>query len=235
MPQYIVPIRFGSRIFAPRLFTTLLRSCADRLALRSAAGSCGVPMRSARCMQVRRGRRRHADHRRHAAAAPLSTHRGHGHIRSDASSPDRQHEQRRRARGLFRDHAVCIAGGGWVLVNRGWVPVGASRAEQPPIEVSAGARELHGRTDNLPRAGIGLGEPAALWRLPIPWSRIFRRARKSRSFCARRSGARAAEVVLLDRRRARRLPAPWQAPGFPPMRHVAYAVQWFGSRAHLGA
>ena len=54
----------------------------------------------------------------------------------------------------------ALRGGGWVLVNRGWVPIGASRAARPQIDVSADERELHGRTDNLPRPGMQMGERA---------------------------------------------------------------------------
>ena len=38
----------------------------------------------------------------------------------------------------------------------------------------------------------------------------------------------AAELVLLDAGEPDGYLRQWQAPGFPPMRHVAYAVQWFG-------
>jgi surfeit locus 1 family protein len=34
--------------------------------------------------------------------------------------------------------------------------------------------------------------------------------------------------VLLDANEPEGYVAQWQAPGFPPLRHVAYAVQWFG-------
>jgi surfeit locus 1 family protein len=48
--------------------------------------------------------------------------------------------------------------GGWLLVNRGWVPLGASRADKPRIDAPANEREIHGRTDHLPRPGIQMGE-----------------------------------------------------------------------------
>jgi surfeit locus 1 family protein len=38
----------------------------------------------------------------------------------------------------------------------------------------------------------------------------------------------ATDLVLLDAGDPDGYWRQWQAPGFPPMRHVAYAVQWFG-------
>jgi cytochrome oxidase assembly protein ShyY1 len=42
------------------------------------------------------------------------------------------------------------------------------------------------------------------------------------------SWAPAAEVVLLDAGEPDGYLRQWQAPGFPPIRHIGYAVQWFG-------
>ena len=36
------------------------------------------------------------------------------------------------------------------------------------------------------------------------------------------------ELVLLDAREPQGFLRQWQAPGFGPERHIAYAVQWFG-------
>ena len=43
-----------------------------------------------------------------------------------------------------------------------------------------------------------------------------------------REWTRAANVLLLDPGEPDGYLRQWQAPGFPPMRHLAYAVQWFG-------
>jgi len=40
--------------------------------------------------------------------------------------------------------------------------------------------------------------------------------------------------VLLDAGEADGYRRLWTPPGFPPMRHLAYAAQWFGLAAALG-
>jgi surfeit locus 1 family protein len=64
--------------------------------------------------------------------------------------------------GYFVITPFALAGGGWVLVNRGWVPLGASRAERPPIAVAGDARQVRGRADNMPSPGIQMGTKAEL-------------------------------------------------------------------------
>jgi surfeit locus 1 family protein len=41
------------------------------------------------------------------------------------------------------------------------------------------------------------------------------------------SWSTATELVLLDASEPEGFVRNWQAPGFPPVRHIAYAVQWF--------
>jgi surfeit locus 1 family protein len=42
------------------------------------------------------------------------------------------------------------------------------------------------------------------------------------------SWTHAADLVLLDAAEPDGYVRNWTAPGFPPMRHIGYAVQWFG-------
>lgn len=125
-----------------------------------------------------------------------------------------------------------LAGGGWLLVNRGWVPLGASRADLPRIGVAGNAREIRGRADHLPRAGIDMGRPAPL-APPYPVVAGFPTHDEIAALLHESRWTRAAPVVLLDAAEPDGYVRDWQPPGFPPMRHIAYAVQWFGLAAAL--
>jgi surfeit locus 1 family protein len=125
-----------------------------------------------------------------------------------------------------------LAGGGWVLVNRGWVPLGASRADKPRIDVPSNVHEIQGRTDNLPRAGIQMGDRIPL-APPYPVVANFPTRAEIAALLHESDWTQAAQVVLLDAAEPGGYLREWQPPGFPPMRHVAYAVQWFGLAAAL--
>jgi len=226
--QYIVPIRFGSRIFAPRPFTTLLTIALIALLL-----SLGR-------WQLRRADQKRALDDAFAAGAERTLvidSQTHGlpryqHIEATGKyDPTRQilidniSNAEGRA-GYFVITPFALQGGGWVLVNRGWVPTGASRAEKPPIEVSSGVRELHGRIDNLPRAGIRLGQSVRL-ASPYPVVANFPTHAEIAQLLRETSWIPATELVLLDAGEPDGYLRQWQAPGLLPMRHVAYAVQWF--------
>ena len=71
------------------------------------------------------------------------------------------------------------------------------------------------------------------WRRLIRWLRIFRRRRRSRRCCGGSAWAHAANLVLLDPGEPDGYLRQWQPPGFPPIRHIAYAVQWFSLAAAL--
>jgi surfeit locus 1 family protein len=119
-----------------------------------------------------------------------------------------------------------LAGGGWVLVNRGWVPLGASRAARPSIPVVGNLRTIRGRADNLPSPGIKMGVPAPL-APPYPVVAAYP-TREDVARLLKESNWASVDVILLDAGEPDGYVRNWAPPGFPPMRHIGYAVQWFG-------
>jgi surfeit locus 1 family protein len=128
--------------------------------------------------------------------------------------------------GYFVITPLQLAGGATLLVNRGWVPLGATRADMPNVTVDAAPRVIHGRADHLPIAGISMGVPAPLVP-PYPIVAQFPTTAEIAKALGRTVLAPAAEVVLLDARESAGYARDWQPPGFPAARHLAYAVQWF--------
>jgi surfeit locus 1 family protein len=119
-----------------------------------------------------------------------------------------------------------LQAGGWVLVNRGWVPLGASRAVRPVIPVADEVRRIRGRADNLPSPGIRMGVPAPL-APPYPVVANFPTLAQISRLLGRSDWIPATEAILLDPAQPDGYVRDWAPPGFPPIRHIGYAVQWF--------
>jgi surfeit locus 1 family protein len=222
-----VSIKAGSRIFAPRSFTTLLTMVLVAMLI-----SLGM-------WQLRR-----ADEKRVLFDSFAA---GTGATRMiDLGTPRLQRYQHIEAAGhydqarqILIDNMVdagragdfvitpfALTGGGWVLVNRGWVPLGASRAARPTIPVASDTRQLRGRADNLPSPGIQLGTKAKL--APVfPVVADFPNHAELAQLLEESTWTKAADLVLLDPAEPDGYVRNWAAPGFPPMRHFGYAVQWF--------
>lgn len=122
-----------------------------------------------------------------------------------------------------------LRGGGWVLVDRGWLPFGASRTTLPNVDVGAEERTIVGRIDDLPRPGLRLqSQPGG-----SGWPRVMNfpeRAEIERAL----DRTVAARIIRLDpaqRDGFERTFAP--RADFGPGRHIAYAVQWFALGAAM--
>jgi surfeit locus 1 family protein len=122
-----------------------------------------------------------------------------------------------------------MEGGGWVLVDRGWLPMGPSRAALPAIDVATNERTIVGRLDDVPRPGLRLGSTPN----GEDWPRVMNFPQHAD--LERALGRRLAQrIVRLD---------PAQSDGFErtfavrsdfgPNRHIAYAVQWFALAATM--
>ncbi|MDP9089566.1 MAG: SURF1 family protein [Pseudomonadota bacterium] len=223
-----MPVKIGSRTFAPRIFTTLLtigliaflvslgrwqlhRADEKRALFDSfAAGSDTskpIDLRTAKLLRYQ-----------HVEAS--------GHYDETRQVLIDNMVNAERA-GYYVITPFALQGGGWVLVNRGWVPLGRSRAERPAIAVASDMRIIHGRADNLPSAGIQMGVAAPLLP-PFPVVANFPKHGDLAQLLNESSWTPAAEVVLLDTKEPDGYVRNWSAPGFPPLRHIGYAVQWFG-------
>jgi surfeit locus 1 family protein len=115
--------------------------------------------------------------------------------------------------------------GSTVLVNRGWQPFGATRADLPDVAVSDEARTIHGRLDRLPRPPIELeGVPATGWPRLMQYPNA-----------AKLSVALGRELydgmILLEPDEPDGFVREWTVPGAGADRNLGYAVQWFAFAA----
>ncbi|HSC07412.1 MAG TPA: SURF1 family protein [Steroidobacteraceae bacterium] len=119
-----------------------------------------------------------------------------------------------------------LTDGGTVLVDRGWVPLGATRETLPKIEVAGSARSVVGRLDELPAAGVDLpvATPAGGW----PRVLSYPHHAQLQSSLGRDLPKR---IILLDAAQPDGFVRTWQPATFPPARHLSYAITWFALAA----
>jgi surfeit locus 1 family protein len=118
---------------------------------------------------------------------------------------------------------------GWLLVDRGWLPLGATRAELPNVSVTDADRNITGTMDALPRAGLQLESvPIAA---DAPWPRVL--SFPPQADLEQQLGHKLIPgVLLLDPSHSDGYERIWEAHlGFRPERHIGYAVQWFALAA----
>lgn len=109
-----------------------------------------------------------------------------------------------------------------LIVDRGWVPGGASRAHLPEVAVAASEREVAGRLDLPPEAGIRLEAAAeAGWPRRVSFPRLD-------ALAATLGRPVYPRLLLLDAAAPDGYLRAWQPGGLTPERHLGYAVQWFG-------
>jgi len=114
---------------------------------------------------------------------------------------------------------------GWVLVDRGWVPLGATREDLPDVTVSVREREVSGILDVLPIPGVRVGPAAAPGSAGWPRVLLFPTEADVESALGVDVESR---IVLLDAGAPEGFERKWRpALGFGPERHLGYAIQWF--------
>jgi len=136
-----------------------------------------------------------------------------------------------RRAGYFVYGVFSLAKGGHkILVNYGWVPLGADRSKPPDIALPKGELRLEGLIKRPPATGIKLAatEEENLGK------GFYRVQEINPTALAASKGWRLFPYVL-------RLPPPapggfvrdWTRPGFGKERHLGYAFQWFALAAAL--
>jgi surfeit locus 1 family protein len=118
---------------------------------------------------------------------------------------------------------------GWLLVDRGWLPMGSTRTELPDIAVGDGERTITGTIDDLPRAGLDLELPPVA--ANVPWPRLL--SFPKQAALEQQLGRKLISgLLLLDASQPEGYDRVWEAHlGFKPERHIGYAVQWFALAA----
>jgi surfeit locus 1 family protein len=109
-----------------------------------------------------------------------------------------------------------------VLVDRGWIPAGATREQLPDVAVADNMRGLAGILDEPPRAGIQLKNSAE----GSGWPRVmsYPSMEELHQALGRRLFPR---IILLDADQADGFAREWKPSTFPPERHFGYAITWF--------
>jgi surfeit locus 1 family protein len=120
---------------------------------------------------------------------------------------------------------LARAGQPALLVDRGWVPFTGSRAQLPDVSLAAASPvTLTGRLATLPSPGLQSGraapEPGARWPKVTSFPDVAQLA-------AALATALSPRILLLDPGAPAGYLRDWQAPGLSPLRHFAYAIQWW--------
>jgi len=114
-------------------------------------------------------------------------------------------------------------GRGWILVDRGWVPLGTTRADLPDVTVGVREREVSGILDVLPIPGLRVGPAAGAG----GWPRVLLFPTEADVESALGVDVES-RIVLLDAGAPDGFERKWRPSlGFGPERHLGYAIQWF--------
>jgi surfeit locus 1 family protein len=117
----------------------------------------------------------------------------------------------------------------WVLVDRGWIPLGRTRNVLPSLTVRESTRTVRGRLDNLPEPGLRLGQQTV--DRNADWPRVLNFPTYA-TLQSMLPAPLAQRILLLDPEADDGFERVWQLSlRVSPERHIAYAVQWFAFAA----
>lgn len=111
-----------------------------------------------------------------------------------------------------------------VLVNRGWLPLGKSRADVPDINVDTKEITVEGRINHFPSVGLNLAGAE----LPTDnWPALVQVV--DTQVLSKRLGYPLWSFQIeMDKEAANGFKREWQKPtSMTPEKHIGYAVQWF--------
>ncbi|MBS0366019.1 MAG: SURF1 family protein [Proteobacteria bacterium] len=115
-----------------------------------------------------------------------------------------------------------------LLVDRGWVAFTGSRKRLPDVSLAPGAEvTLTGRVATLPVAGLAMGRAAptgTAWPLVTSFPTMA-------ELTAAAAMPLAPRILLLDPGTPPGYERDWRPPGFTPLRHYSYAIQWWAFAA----
>lgn len=116
-----------------------------------------------------------------------------------------------------------------LLVDRGWLPASGYRDQLPQISLQTqGEREIPGRVDELPVAGLAQGRAAPAADSSWPKVTSYPTSAELSAALGRKLEKR---ILLLDPHAPDGYLREWQPPGLPPSRHFGYAIQWWAFAA----
>ncbi|HYW04226.1 MAG TPA: SURF1 family protein [Gammaproteobacteria bacterium] len=121
-----------------------------------------------------------------------------------------------------------LPGGGYVIVDRGWVPGYARRSMLPDVSVSSRARTLTGMLTHFRQGGLKVAPQGS----SQGWPRVV--VYPDAKQVAQILHARVAPLLLLlDPDQPDGYVRHWKPHIMKPMRHYGYAFQWFAMAAAL--
>jgi surfeit locus 1 family protein len=126
---------------------------------------------------------------------------------------------------VFTRFVPADGDGSTLLVNRGWVAVGASREFLPRLPVPEGRVTLRGRLDKPASVGMVMGEPP----LQSVESRVVVLSLDIAALARAKGMDLMRFALVIDDGEPGGLQYDWSPiPRMGPEKHLGYAVQWFG-------